>query len=105
MNNSSKKTILENVPETLRSACLERIAPVPDEVFDFGISLSEIADKNLTPEQLHNLVLDVLDSSYISGNINIMYKIIFFPLLIEKISTKDFFESFKKIFEDDFGTI
>ncbi|MEI3356440.1 MAG: hypothetical protein V8R81_05275 [Clostridia bacterium] len=103
--NSSKEIILKNVPELLKRASTEQLAPVPDEVFDFAISLSEIADKDLTPCQLHNLVLNTLDTSYTNGNIKIMYKIAFFPLLVEKIANKDFFDSFRKIFEDDFGTL
>jgi len=103
--NSSKEIILKNVPELLKRASSEQLAPVPDEVFDFAISLSEIADKDLTPYQLHNLVLDTLDTLYTSGETQIMYKIACFPLLVEKISNKDFFDSFRKIFEDDFGTI
>ena len=80
---------------------------VPKDVSNFGIYISKIAGtNNLNPNQLHDLVLNSLDFIHSTSNTsNLMHTITFFPLLVKEIASKDFFDSFKKIFEDDFGSI
>ncbi len=110
MQSSSKEIFLENVPELLRKASKES-DNIPKEIADFCVYISELADENLTPAQLCNLVSNALDD-VMNGIANfelcceaheLMQHITYFPSVIKKITTNDFSNNFDKLFSKTFG--
>lgn len=110
MKNSSKEIFLENVPELLKKASKESDY-IPKDIADFCVYMSELADENLTPKQLCNLVSNALDD-IINGIADfelcceaheLMQHITYFPSVIKKFSDNDFSNSFDKLFSKTFG--
>lgn len=110
MQSSSKEIFLENVPELLRKASKESDC-IPKDIADFCVYISELADENLTPAQLCNLVSNALDD-VMNGIANfelcceaheLMQHITYFPSVIKKITTNDFSNNFDKLFSKTFG--
>lgn len=112
MQSNSKEIFLENVPELLRKASKES-DNIPKEIADFCVYISELADENLTPAQLYQLVIRALDDicfgiadfklSY--EFYEIMQHITCFSVVIREIANKDFSNKFEELFCKRFGKV
>lgn len=109
-----KKVLLTDAPNKLRSA-RKVVRNVPYELHDFADYLANIAEPTLNPADLMKLLIcglaDINSSSYRFQkkdsfkqelwieNRRITEYISFFPLIIDRISSKEFAKCFRELFE------
>lgn len=114
-NIEAEKIMLTDVPVKLRN--VRKVARnVPYELHDFTDYLASVADECLNPAGMINLLIcglaDIdsgkcgyknrppIPKKLLDERYQILAYISFFPLIVDKIASKDFAQEFRKLFED-----
>ena len=116
--NNNEKILLMNAPAKLREA--RNVATnVPYELHDFCDYLANIANANLNSMGMMILLVCALDDlqkercgfakkaeipeQLKNKRLQIIIYLSYFPLIIDKIASKEFAEEFRKLFTESFG--
>ena len=115
---NNEEILLKDVPSKLREA-RDIVKNVPYELHDFCDYLADVTNEELVPAGMMMLLVCALDdlkrercgfANHIpfpetlkEEKFQIVIYLSFFPLIVDKIASKDFAEEFRKIFTEVFG--